>query len=196
MTTISQNGNPLATQNDTPIPTPVAAKKERSMCEYARLIGCSAVVTVLLIVDFYSISMRYCILQLHPAANFVLLFFALTLLAYVEALHYGVVAIEKWDMKQYAEKYPRVVRLHALVDTPKKVKQFLVGRQFFVVFVVFLIAEITSFPYIPKDFAGLPRIMVIIFIQTGLPGVALVLTFGQLISQLFVEVCANVILIM
>lgn len=102
------------------------------------------------------------VLQLHPAINFVLLFGALTLLAYCEALHYICVAVEKWDMSKYEAKYPRAVRCHKLIDTPEKVKKFLVGRQFFVIFVVFLIASITSFPYIPHDFAGIStnRLMV------------------------------------
>ena len=39
----------------------------------------------------------------------------------------------------------------------------------------------------PYDFAGLDRATVVVLAKTGLPGVALVLTFGQLISQLFVE---------
>jgi hypothetical protein len=88
---------------------------------------------------------------------------------------------------QHVETFPRACKTHKLVDTPVKVKKFLVGRQFFVIFVVFLIAQITSFPNIPKDFGGLPETMVLVVFQVGLPGVALVLTYGQLISQLFVE---------
>jgi hypothetical protein len=34
---------------------------------------------------------------------------------------------------------------------------------------------------IPKNFAGLPEVMVLILIQTGLPGVALTLNIGQLV---------------
>jgi len=113
-------------------------------------------------------------------------FACLTLLAYVEALHYACVACEKWDPK-IMEGYPRAQKCHALVDTPVKLKKFLVGRQFFVIFVVFLIAQLTAFPDIPMDFAGLPSTMVLILCKTGLPGVALVLTYGQLISQIFVE---------
>jgi hypothetical protein len=74
-----------------------------------------------------------------------------------------------------------------LINSPVKVKKFLVGRQFFVIFVVFLIAQISSFPHIPENFGGLPPTMVLVVFQVGLPGVALVLTYGQLISQLFVE---------
>jgi hypothetical protein len=73
------------------------------------------------------------------------------------------------------------------VDSPVKVKKFLVGRQFFTIFVVFLISQIASFPDIPENFGGLPPTMVLLLFQIGLPGVALVLTYGQLISQIYVE---------
>lgn len=90
-------------------------------------------------------------------------------------------------MTKVGKVYPRAARCHALVDTPMKVKKFLVGRQFFVIFVVFLIAQLTTFPLMPSNFAGLGPGLVAVLAKTGLPGVALVLTFGQLISQLFVE---------
>ena len=115
-------------------------------CENLKLVIASAFVFLLIVVAFIGISLSYCVLQVFPLVNFIILFICLTLLAYVEALHYACVAVEKWDMAQYAEKFPRAVRCHSFVDTPEKVKQFLVGRQFFVIFVVFLIAQITSFP--------------------------------------------------
>ncbi|KAJ1438290.1 silicon transporter-domain-containing protein [Ochromonadaceae sp. CCMP2298] len=151
-----------------------------SPCENVKLVVSSALVTLLIFVLIIGVSLTWCVLKIHPAANFLLLIGAITLLAYVEALHYACVAIEKWDMDQYKERFPRAVKCHALVDTPDKVKKFLVGRQFFVIFVVFLIAQITSFE-------GLPSILVLIFIQTGLPGIALTLNVGQLISQIYVE---------
>lgn len=39
---------------------------------------------------------------------------------------------------------------------------------------------------IPPDFLGMPRVLVLILIQTGLPGIALVLTIGQLVSTLYI----------
>ena len=157
------------------------------LCENVKLVIATCVVLLLVLVVFIGVANSYCVLEIHPAANFVLLFMALLLLAYCEALHYGVVSIEKWDMTQYQEKYPRACKVHKLVDTPNKVKKFLVGRQFFTIFVVFLISQITSFPHIPKDFGGMPEVLVLLLFQIGLPGVALVLTFGQLVSQLYVE---------
>jgi len=149
------------------------------------LASCACMLLVLMV--FVGVSLNYCVLQIEPIANFILLFAALTLLAYCEALHYGVVSIEKWDMEQYKEKFPRAYNCWKLVDTPSKVKKFLVGRQFFTIFVVFLISQITSFPFIPPNFIGMPHGVVLALIETGLPGVAIVLTFGQLVSQIFVE---------
>jgi hypothetical protein len=48
-------------------------------------------------------------------------------------------------------------------------------------------SQIASFPDIPKNFGNLPSIVVLLLFQIGLPGVALVLTYGQLVSQIFVE---------
>mgnify|MGYP003387166145 FL=1 len=103
--------------------------------ENVKLFLASCVVYTLILVVIIGVSNTYCILQIHPVANFLLLLMALTLLAYVEALHYGVVAIEKWDMSKYEAEYPRVREVHKLVDTPVKVKKFLVGRQFSGIFV-------------------------------------------------------------
>jgi hypothetical protein len=145
------------------------------------------IITLLIIIYLIGIANRWCILQTTPVVTFILLSVALILLAYVEALHYACVAVERWDMPSYEEKFPRAVKCWRLVDNPEKVKKFLVGRQFFVIFVVFLIAQITSFPGLPDDFLSLPKIILVLVIGTGLPGIAITLTFGQLISQIYVE---------
>jgi len=62
------------------------------------------------------------------------------------------------------------------------VQRFLVGRQFFVVFVVFLCAQLTT--YAELDIPWMPRWMFVALIQTGLPGALIVLAFGQLCPQL------------
>lgn len=129
----------------------IGIEEEKSLCrakpcETAKLVIGTLVVTLLLIVIFVGVSLSYCVLPLFPLVNFILMFGALTLLAYCEALHYAVVSVQKWDMAQYKDKFPRAVRCHSFVDTPQKVKKFLVGRQFFTIFVVFLLAQITSFP--------------------------------------------------
>ena len=85
--------------------------------EYLKFAWNVPFVTGCLIMIFTGVSLQYCVLQTHPAALFILLIFALTLLAYVEGLHYGVVSIEKWDMAQYGEKYPRACKVQKLAPT-------------------------------------------------------------------------------
>lgn len=55
-----------------------------------------------------------------------------------------------------------------------------------VILLVFLIAQITSFPDIANNFLDLPYFLIYI-LKSGLPGIIMVLTFGQLVSQIFVE---------
>jgi hypothetical protein len=155
--------------------------------EIVKYVWSSCLVLFSLCIIFYSVSMRYCILQTSPVALFFILFAATTLLAYVEALHYANVAVEKWDMTPYKDRFPRACETQKLVKTNKLVQRFLVGRQFFVIFVVFTIAQITSFPYIPSDLWGMPSTFILVFCQVGVPGVMWVLTIGQLIPQLYVE---------
>jgi hypothetical protein len=66
-------------------------------------------------------------------------------------------------------------------------EMFLVGRLLFLIFVALLIEEITTFDHIPKDIANIPERLFLILVRTGLPGVSLTLTVGQLISENFAE---------
>ena len=64
-------------------------KNEMNACEYIRYIGSFCIVNLLVLVAMIGVGNSWCVLKLHPAGNFVMLFAALILLAYIEALHYG-----------------------------------------------------------------------------------------------------------
>jgi hypothetical protein len=66
-------------------------------------------------------------------------------------------------------------------DEGLNVQRFLIGRQFFVVFVVFLSAQLTTYPTLELP---LPSWLFTFLIETGLPGCLVVLAFGQLMPQL------------
>merc|ERR1719190_59383 len=70
----------------------------------------------------------------------------------------------------------------ALRNNGHNVQRFLVGRQFFVVFVVFLCAQLTT--YADLNLSFMPPWLFTVLIQTGLPGALIVLAFGQLMPQL------------
>lgn len=94
------------------------------LCQSVKLFCSFIVVTILIIVVFTGISLGYCVLKVHPAVGFLIMFFCLTLLAYIEALHYVCVACEKWDMKVIGKNFPRALRCHALVDTRSSSRSF------------------------------------------------------------------------
>lgn len=145
MLQIDTSTRAAAAESDAAIPTLPVKEPAYTITGYIRLVLSTIVITAIIAYGFTCIAYGYSVIQIHPAANFVILFVALIMVAFLEGLHYGVVSIEKWDMAAYAKDYPRVCKLALLVDTPEKVKRFLVGRQFCLLFIVFLIAEITRF---------------------------------------------------
>jgi len=155
--------------------------------EYVKFVWNSIYVFLCVLVIFYGIAVQYTILQVFPLVLYIVLFFSLTLLGYCEALHYGVVAVEKWDMSQYKERFPLAYQCWTRCPSPEAVKRFLVGRQFFTIFQVYLISQVSLLPGLPADFLGMPATFSLMFLQTGMPTVMIILTFGQLIPQLYVE---------
>jgi hypothetical protein len=114
---------------------------------------------------------------------YALFVFSIVLLAYLEGLQVAILALEKVDPSFFQNK-PRAYKAHMLATAHRglNVQRFLVGRQFFVVFVVFLSAQLTTYTSMPLD--ALPRWLFIVVIETGLPGALVVLAFGQLMPQL------------
>jgi hypothetical protein len=60
-------------------------------CESVRLVVATLAVFALVAVVIAGVAFTYCALKIHPAANFLIMLFCLTLLAYIEALHYAAV---------------------------------------------------------------------------------------------------------
>lgn len=78
--------------------------------------------------------------------------------------------------------YPRAYAIHELVNRPDNVKRFIIGRQFCTVLVVFLMAQVSTFPEWKAD--GYDPILFYIVVKSGLVGVFIVLAFGQLMPEL------------
>jgi len=131
----------------------------------------------------YGIGNGYAALDGHPAVLFIVFIIVVTLLAYLEGLQIAIMELQNEDRNAW-RYMPRAFNNHKLAtaNSHLNVQRFLVGRQFFVVFVVFLAAQLTT--YSDLEVAWLPNWLFIIIIQTGLPGVLWVLSFGQLMPQL------------
>merc|ERR1712080_315858 len=113
----------------------------------------------------------------------VLLGFVLILLAYLEGMQIAILALERTSTSVFRHKKRAYVSMNlALKNNGHNVQRFLVGRQFFVVFVVFLCAQLTTYADLSLSF--MPSWLFVMLIQTGLPGALIVLAFGQLMPQL------------
>lgn len=85
--------------------------------EICKYIWCTIYVTCCCIIVIYGMAVGFTILQVFPLVLYIILALSITLLGYCEALHYGVVAIEKWDMIQYKDKFPRAYACWLLAPT-------------------------------------------------------------------------------
>jgi hypothetical protein len=134
---------------------------------------------------FYAMGKGYAALPGHPAIHYPLLFFVLTLLAYLEGLQVAILALERVDRNTFSER-KKAFASHKLAtaNRGRNVQRFLVGRQFFVVFVVFLVAQLTTYTQMREELRDIPKFLFILVIETGLPGALIVLAFGQLMPQL------------
>jgi hypothetical protein len=131
---------------------------------------------------FWGIWTNQAVLPGPPIAHFLIFCFCMTLVAYLEGLQVAILAVEHTDPARYEETHPRAFKLISSVKKGNNVERFLVGRQFFTIFVMTLMAQVTSFPDISH--LGINSVVWFIFIQTGLPGAMVVTTIGSLQPQL------------
>ena len=133
---------------------------------------------------FYCIAMDYAALPGEPWLHYMLFLFSIVLLAYLEGLQVAILSLEHVSPTSFPIQAVRARASHRLATGHRglNVQRFLVGRQFFVVFVVFLSAQLTTYPGLPKT--ALPEWLYVAVINTGLPGALVVLAFGQLMPQL------------
>eukprot|EP00602_Paraphysomonas_sp_CaronLab_P013260 CAMPEP_0185039578 /NCGR_PEP_ID=MMETSP1103-20130426/36571_1 /TAXON_ID=36769 /ORGANISM="Paraphysomonas bandaiensis, Strain Caron Lab Isolate" /LENGTH=201 /DNA_ID=CAMNT_0027578521 /DNA_START=51 /DNA_END=652 /DNA_ORIENTATION=+ len=117
-----------------------------------------------------------------PIAHFIIFCFCLTLVAYLEGLQVAILAVEHTDARPKKMTHPRAFKLISSIKQGNNVEKFLIGRQFFTIFVFTLMAQVTSFPNISR--LGIPSVIWFIFIQTGLPGAMVATTIGSLQPQL------------
>ena len=122
--------------------------------------------------------------------TFTVLLVALMLLACLEGTQIAIVALTNKKVTAFKEQYPRGCQAIQLVQNKRLVERYLAGRQFFVIFVVFIIAQVTSFPQIEMlpftqfPIHALPDVIIFLGFKLGLFGALLVLWVAQLLPQL------------
>lgn len=144
----------------------------------------STIITLLCICFIiYAIASGWAHLPGHPIILYVLFVFTLILLAYLEGLQVAIIDLKDTKPETF-QHMKRAFATHKLATAQKglNVQRFLIGRQFFVIFIVFLCGQITTYSRMQRG--HIPDWLYILVLQTGFPGVLVVLSFGQLMPQL------------
>ena len=108
----------------------------------------------------------------------------------LEGLQISVTTLRLKDLQSFRESYPMAFSLHRKFRSTVGTNRFLAGRQFFVIFIAFTAAQLTSFPEMKAwPFTSIPFPLWMmpwfsnIFLRLGLLGALFVLWFGQLAPQ-------------
>jgi hypothetical protein len=150
--------------------------------KYVKYFFSSVMTVTYVIYILWGIGTNQAVLPGHPVLHYLIFLFCLTLVAYLEGLQVAILNCEHVDPERRKESHPRAYKLMTSVRQGNNVERFLVGRQFFTIFVMTMIAQVTSFPDISH--LGVPDAVWFIFISTGLPGAMVVTTIGSLQPQL------------
>ncbi len=134
------------------------------------------------VVVIYGIMINAYVLPVPIACAYILLFWLLLLLYYLEGLIIAIVGTQYWDPETFHEAYPNAFVLHQLMSQPESMKRFIVGRQFCTVLTNFLLAQLLTFAYFPAE--GYNPVLFYVVVKSGLVGVFIVLAFAQLLPEL------------
>ena len=124
------------------------------------------------------------------AITLISVFFLIVILGIYEGLQISIAMLRYQDPDNFSSKFPRASLLHHDFFPAESTRRFLAGRQLFVIVIVFILAQLTSFPNLetwPLTQIAFPRWMLpwfnIVFIQNGVAGALFILWLGQLAPQ-------------
>lgn len=126
--------------------------------------------------------------NIHPLGAFFLFWFLIIWLAMIEGGQGCVVGLQPVDPTKYSASHPLTHENVELVRIGDNMDRFIIGRQFLVVLVIFLI-NICGSASAGADPFGLPKIWNVIFLDNGIAVMMTTIIIGQLASQVNAAVC-------
>jgi hypothetical protein len=152
------------------------------VANYFKYIYSSGLTMTYTILILWGIWTGEAVLPTVPVAHFLIFVFCLTLVFYLEGLQVAILAVEHNDPEQKKNTHPRGYALIKKVRHANNVDKFLVGRQFFTIFVMTLAAQVTTFPNLST--LGIHEAVWFVFVRTGFPAALVVTTVASLQPQL------------
>jgi len=107
-------------------------------------------------------------------------------LGVMEGLQVALVELKRVDARTYRESHPHAYKLGQMANRKDNVERFLMGRQMFVVFIVFFAAKLTTIHSKTDDdfLFPIPDWFRSIFLETGILACVLLVIVAQLMPQI------------
>lgn len=125
--------------------------------------------------------------ELHPVIAYIVLAITLGFLFNVEGLEIAVTALYGVTLDRRTKKQFNTARnIHELTSAPKNLKNFLIGRQVFVIMLVFVLAGLTSSDqqFLPFTDIRLPDVVSLVIFKLGFLGALLTFWMGQISGKI------------
>jgi hypothetical protein len=126
--------------------------------------------------------------KIPQVAAFLIFWFLICWLAMMEGGQGALVGLQPVEKDRYAESHPRTLKSTKLAHNGDNMERFIVGRQFLVVLVVFVINMMAS-AVSGASVLGLPDVINEIFLATGIAVILVTITIGQLTAQVNAANC-------
>ena len=126
--------------------------------------------------------------DVHPALAFVVLWVAVIWLSVVEGGQASFVGLAPVKLSLYKESHPIAYQCGAIVHKGDNLDRYLLGRQFMVVLIVFMV-NYSGAPTADAELWGLPEWVIQIFLVTGFAMILFTCMIGQLNSQVNASHC-------
>ena len=125
---------------------------------------------------------------IHPAGAFFIFWFLIVWLAMIEGGQGCLIGLQPIDKEKYAESHPVSLKCTTLAHKGDNMERFIVGRQFLVVLIVFVV-NIMGAAIPGAQVLGLPPLVQSIFLGSGLAMILTAINLGQLTAQVNAAVC-------
>ena len=150
-----------------------------------------ASIMALLVFTLYAVVSNIALGQMtfaiHPVAAYLVLGITLLLLFNVEGLEIAVTALYGVTLdEKMRRRFHTAAAIHKLTSDPAILKNFLIGRQVFVILLVFVLAGLTSSDqqYLPYTQLRLPDLVTLVIFKLGFLGALVTFWFGQISGKI------------
>jgi len=166
--------------------------KDSTVFDYIRYVASFALLMFSTVVTFYAIlEQKTSFWKAVPGwAALIIFLVVLFLLGVMEGIQIALVELKRQDPATYKDSHPQAYRLGQIAAKGDNIERFLMGRQVFVVCLVFFAAKLTTIHGRNPDgfLFPVPEVVQTLLLETGLLACVIVVIVAQLTPQIIASI--------